>query len=1019
MYPIIAIFIMVWKIIELIFRARKMIWILGHMARFVAYIMSPWIYYPLAVLLFCWNVMFLLSWHYVYLSIQSTEHIPVPSILMRFGMWNYQLIGYVLITAGRMVYTCFGLRKLSARDLSWWESWFIQRRKLLRNILVPNEQSVRIFPCHNGHTHPRSAEFRSSANEFMIHTVENAGYTPYVVSRANKDRGDGSRYYYHAKDYHVEYRDDEVKENHCFIFTDVDYYADMNRWLSHWKPILLYTLVPKQISYQGEEFAYFINNNNILEYHVKGGAQYKHPLWHYKGDTVCVVDTFGAICIFDIEQREVEGDPHHRLIWLLPKARIPFLGWIINPVRDGYDMLKRLNVRNRGICYLWNAITDELSVRSITEKYSVEIGGKLFHSIKSRLANKDTAVRTSDIERMLNVGGFNTKESVKAAPLLLSCWDFNPLVPNILTTGTFSTNFEALPGVKQVRTEDAKHVGQIVTTPVVNNPALFAAKGLNADRSCIEGRVNKPRNTKVPTQKYFNYAREFVEFVVPERFRGTGAPLDADEVREKQDGKLQRSRFDEAIHGMSVITFNKLKAFIKTETYNAAKPPRNITTMSPELTINMSAYTIPFSAFLKKIPWYAPGKSPKQIIKRIKEIAQEALGYGITSSDYDTFDGSVNKFLQENVTFACMMRWLAECYRAEYKRFHMQVFKKTATTSEGEMYDAGDGTRSGSPITTYNTLKNAYNTYAAYRNMGYKPKEAWAKLGLYAGDDGATANKDGKFSAFLAEVALDLGQLCKPVNIEDGKPFPFCGRYFVNPLLSDDTFQDPLRTLGKIHLSGNKGVSREQAAANKAHGYLSTDALTPLIGTYCRRVLALVGDLKFKSGTHEEQYKCSNSWPQHDRNDISNAMADVIGYNELELIGMDKQLSEVQGLDQFPVLLDTICKHKMKAVVDGEVVGIDPHNDENEQNTEDRQPTASARVLEQGPIKSKDSVEHVLATDRRGNKAKAEKPRKRRVAYTRNSRGDPGKREPHPRLTRTNGIVLRDRGTPGRGVSKE
>lgn len=933
-------------------------------------------------------------------------------------MWNYQWLGWLCVTLGKAIYTCFGFRKLSARDISYWESLFIQRRKLLRNILVPNERCVKVFPCHSGHTHPRSAEFRSSANEFLIHTAETSGYTPYVVSRSGKDRGDGSRYFYHAKDYHVDFRDDPVKENHCFIFTDVDYYADMNKWMMHWKPIMMYTLVPKQLSYQGEEFAYFLNNESELEYHVRGGAQYSHKLWHYTGDTLCVMDCYGAICIFDIEQREVEGDPHHRLIWLLPKARIPFLGWIINPIRTGYNMLSRLTVQTGSICYLWDAVTDQLSVRSIKNKYSVEIGGKLFHSIKSRLANKDTPVRTSDIERMLNVGGFDTKQSVVVAPLLLDCWEFDELKPNILSTGTFSTNFEALPYQRQVRTEDAKNVGQATTTPVVNNPALFAAKGLNADRSCIEGRVNKPRNEKDPPRKYYDYAREFVNFLVPEGVRGTGAPLDADEVREKQDGKLQRSRFDDAIHGMSAIVNNKLKAFIKTETYNAPKAPRNITTMSPELTINMSAYTIPFSSYLKKLPWYAPGKSPKQVTKRVRQIAQETGGHGMASSDYPTYDGSVSKFMQVNVLLSSCLYWLAEQYRSEFKRFFNDVFKRSATTAEGERYDAGNGTRSGSPITTYNTIMNAYSSYCAYRNMGYKPLEAWNKLGLYMGDDGGTANTNGGFGDALSKVASDLGQKCEPIIVPDGEPFPFCGRYFVNPMLSDDTFQDPLRTLGKIHLSGNKGVSREQAAANRAHGYLATDAKTPLIGTYCKKVLELTGGLKFRSGTREEQFKCSSPWPQSEKADIIDAMAKVMGYSVAEIEDMDQQLLNVTGLDQFPVLLDTMAKAKVLAVVDGEVVGIDPHNQpiNNVELTEEREPTPGGGIVEQRTPKDDHRAKHLLEQHGRGNGTKKEKPRQRRPGGSQSSRANHGRNQPRPGPSRRNG----DERPPnkGRGVPK-
>jgi hypothetical protein len=94
-----------------------------------------------------------------------------------------------------------------------------------------------------------------------------------------------------------------------------------------------------------------------------------------------------------------------------------------------------------------------------------------------------------------------------------------------------------------------------------------------------------------------------------------------------------------------------------------------------------------------------------------------------------------------------------------------------------------------------------------------------------------------------------------------GEPILFLGRYFVDPPTTDDSYADPLRTIGKLHASTNKSVTKEQAAANKALGYISTDRLTPIIGTWAARVIQLTKIRTMKGGTGEEKYKCSNAWP--------------------------------------------------------------------------------------------------------------------------------------------------------------
>jgi len=892
----------------------------------------------------------------------------MPGISSRAFWWAFNNMCY---QPCRFLFYCisfFGLRRINANDTSWWEEKFIKRKNQLRNLFVPNNRPIRIFPCHSGHTHPRSAEFRSSANDYLVETAELSGYTPYVVSRANRDRGDGARLFYHEKDYHVPYRCDPIKHDHALIFTDVDYYADMNRWLQHFLPIMMYTLVPKQLTYRGGEFSYYVNSAGWLDYHVKGGANYQHPLWQYKGDTVSVMDWYGGINIFDIEQREIFGDEHHRFIWLLPKARISMLGWIFNPSWYGKILgLKRLQVLSGSVDYLWDAVTDFLSVREAGSKYSVELDGELFYAIKERLSNKKDPPVTSDIERMLTTAKIPQEKAVRMAPLLLNCWDFSDFRPNILSTGSFSTNFCALPRSGALATEDGKMVGRAVTPPIVTKPAMFAAKGYNADLECIAGRVNGPRNLVVPGKDYFEYAREFVRLVVPDSVAGTGVPKSCSEVDKLQSKPMQRSRFQQVAHTMSSMCDNKLKAFIKTESYACPNSPRNITTCSPELTINFSRYTLVLSEYLKKFDWYGIGKSPRKVIKRIRALASElAAVYGLVPQDYGRFDGSVPKFLQEHITLAIGLRFFGEAHRVSYKQYHDSVFKKNAVTAEGVRYDAGTGTRSGSPQTSMNTLKASFISYCALRKLGFTPIEAFQKLGIHAGDDGVETNhrsldEANDVARMLPLVAKDLGLKLESTTVVMNNPVPYCGRYFANPWFSDETFQDPMRTMAKLHLTASAGLTVEQSAANRAHGYISTDRITPIIGTYAKRCLELSGDLRFKGGNSEEQYKCSNSWPQHDRETILTAMASVLGLTTDEILMKDQIISEVMGLDQFPVLFESqSTTAKCLAVVDGEIVGMDQHNTQQNRFENDAKPKTSSGVVEPGGTEISASARDIL-----------------------------------------------------------
>nr|UQB76321.1 RNA-dependent RNA polymerase [Flumine nodavirus 7] len=256
-----------------------------------------------------------------------------------------------------------------------------------------------------------------------------------------------------------------------------------------------------------------------------------------------------------------------------------------------------------------------------------------------------------------------------------------------------------------------------------------------------------------------------------------------------------------------------------------------------------------------------------------------------------------------------------------------KVFRQRGTTANGVRYDAGWGTRSGSPITTDgNTMINAFIVYCSFRELGYTPAEARRKLeqgALLVGDDGAVSNEGGLVAA-LESVVLDLGLKVKCAEVATGERVTFCGRVYPNLVNCLTSMQDPLRTIPKLHLTSNKCVSIEQAAANRAHGYLATDSKTPIIGTWARKVIELSGNLKVKGATREEQYKLSNAHQQLDIGMLNTAMATILQISEGELKALDESIGNAKALDQLPVILENTYKHKIRAVVGGEVVGPEP-----------------------------------------------------------------------------------------------
>nr|APG76216.1 hypothetical protein [Hubei noda-like virus 5]APG76387.1 hypothetical protein [Hubei noda-like virus 5] len=845
---------------------------------------------------------------------QPSEFIPCSPSAQRStrsaGHWILALLNWVLVSCN--------LRKqqpLDVRDYSRIVEQHTTRYGSLRTTLIDHFNKMEMVPMSVEHTHKAAAENRTSANVFMNETVRKAGYTPYNVSRSNHDIEGGSRYFYTVKDVITPFRDDEVTENSAFIFCDVDYYCDMNKWLSLGQPCILYTLVPQTLSHRAVDYAFHIKDD-LVHYQVSGGAVYSHPLWKYEGDTHSVVTDDGDLIVYQVEQKIVPGDPHRRFIWFVPGARIAGPHWEhLYPDSTPCELERRTYTRDEFTNYIYEPIMDRLSIARNGEWQSVELSGRVFEAIRKRIENKSSPPVIADIERILRESD-NGKTSVVDAPLLFQLVAGGPLVANIVRTTTQAAHFQPLG---DLATEDGKHTGQVISNVLVENPSLFPTKGYNSDQATITGRIQRMTNTKTPTKNYKVWANEFVQLLVPDP--GKGTPLSVEEVRLAQKTPNQRSRFELVKEHLRGTTDNRLKAFIKAEPYGSPNDPRNITTMSPENTIVFSTFAHAFKRHMKQFPWYGPGLSPKEVAQRLQMLSR-ATGSTL-DGDYSRMDGTHSAFTNRHIVRPAYMRWCAPEHRAELNGHFKAVYRRRATTATGILYDPGETNRSGSSITTeVNTLVAAFNIYAAYRELGHTTTEAFALIGFVFGDDTNHCDDPGLAEA-LEKTASDLGLQLKIHRNPAGSPVPCLGRYFVDPATRLDSFQDPLRTLSKLHLSANKQVTPEQALVNKALGYANTDGMTPLIGTWALKVLSTHGK-RPRGMTNEEVYKCSNAWPQSDKDAITTAMAHVLNLEVSELKRLDTLLQSA-SLDQMPVLLTSHAAPRIAAVVDDVVVGPATH----------------------------------------------------------------------------------------------
>jgi len=703
------------------------------------------------------------------------------------------------------------------------------------------------------------------------------------------------------------------------MFIDVDYYCDINEYLRYGLPMLLYTFVPTEAAGQALDCRYHFVDN-LVNYSVSGGATYVHPLWKYEGDSILVRGIHGNMILYNIEQHVLSADPTRRVVGFYPTAYFPRH----TCSRRADPPIGRFKPCSGGVTIVRNVVGGTVSIAPPLGTSSATIPEMVFDALRTRRKySKNPAI--SDVERILV--SQRIEQAALLAPLL---FDVLEAVGGDTVVNTSTIPVHGFQTTKGLVHEDGKTVGMATTPPIVTAPAVVPVKSYNNDVATIAGRVTACINTAKTPTSWHGYDNELLQFLIPTP--GQGVPITVEEVNAKQTKPAQKGRAAIVAASLTNGYKNTVKAFIKAEAYNAPTDPRNISTVDTAHQILYSTYTYPFKdTVLKKYPWFASSMTPSEIATRVKHM----LSYpdGVIVSDYSRLDGHISdddKRFKEKA----YMRWCSPSYKVQLKEILQKDRPAKGSTANGVVYEPGTSQLSGSPGTTNdNNLVTLRHDYIGLRQLGQTPKVAWKNLNTWvlgASDDRLRANIPG-YAKVLEEVAAKLGHKLKSDVLHplDGDLVTFLGRVYVNPAC-DTTMQDPVRTLPKLHLSmAPTGTSIEQAAFNRATGYMVTDAKTPIIGAYCRAVLRILKethpDLTYKSGV--EDYRTTRGpYPQEDVDSLLSAMCKLLDLSADEVHTIESSLDSAKTLDEIGDVKwgnDHLFKPKIESVVAGEILQPD------------------------------------------------------------------------------------------------
>jgi hypothetical protein len=393
----------------------------------------------------------------------------------------------------------------------------------------------------------------------------------------------------------------------------------------------------------------------------------------------------------------------------------------------------------------------------------------------------------------------------------------------------------------------------------------------------LDVRVTSVKNDKVPPKRYVNFAQEFVGMLVPQG--GGGCPYSLEETSEMLSKPSQVLAVKQIWETVDMEPRRLIEAFVKNEP--CMKNPRIISSFADmRYLLQLSKYTLKFRDEVlhheDNQHWFMPGGTPEQLAEKVVEYvrAVESPNEG----DFSNLDGTVSAWIQRHVVNASYLRYFRKEFREELGRYlEMLITCPSRAKRFGFRYDSGPGIKSGSPTTCDgNSEITAFVMFCAIRIAmpELSVHEAWRLLGLCFGDDSLF---EERFRKTFQKAADDLGLSLKVERFNPEQGVTFLARVFPDPFTTKTSFQDPLRTWRKLHITfRDPNVPLADAAVDRLEGYLVTDPFAPITSAFARSVIRYYNDdcpekasafekrQERRSADREKPYwlTVGGSWPQ-------------------------------------------------------------------------------------------------------------------------------------------------------------
>jgi len=662
--------------------------------------------------------------------------------------------------------------------------------------------------------------------------------------------------HYAVGDLHAPVANDEIRKSDVIVGIDVDYYTDPHRLLASGQPAVFYTFNPQSVSGLDGDCTFRIIDD-VVTYEVSGGASWQHQVWDW-----CVAGEFLESTVPPnnlwhnilswvglekvvyhkvVHSRPWEQQPNRCLVWCLPTNSIWRIRWLPNKLSA--RKLQRVKYSDpKKTAY--NRIVYQDSIGQVMTSF----GRK----------GEDTSV-VLPIAHFEALAGLSTPQSVQTRLLNFGYTGDKHAVTNTLVCQYYlGTVVGGQNATRLSKSVPAPHwpLGAKVDVPELSCRAYGAPIVADCNMmpmtrrwevlsDSLEKRVFQVSNHKVPTPQIQRFATEFVSLVVPEHLASRGVPLSVEDAALMLSKPSQVLAVRRIWETLDVPHRRLIEAFVKNEP--VMKAGRIVSTFpDARFLLMFSRFTLAFREEVLHSEinghWFCPGGTPA-------EIADKVVNYvrGVTSpieGDFSNFDGTVSSWLQRHVMNAVYHRYFGSEWRAELLTYTDMLISCPARAKKfGFQYDAGVGVKSGSPTTCdLNTVLNAFIQYCAVRKTkpDLEPVIAFQEIGLAFGDDSLF---DKTYKNRFTQTATQLGMDLKIEPEQPERGISFLARVYPDPWKTNTSFQDPLRTWRKLHItSRNPLVPLADAAVDRVTGYLVTDPFTPVTSNYCNMIVRAYTD---------------------------------------------------------------------------------------------------------------------------------------------------------------------------------